>query len=558
MFLLVAPVLAAAPVVGRFADYPLEQLFTVSNGRVDTASEEGAPVYRWHPDVGTTSLLALKADNPLLARLRFFDRFDFEFRIAGEISEMGLSALGNVSAARQSKVHQWSIAVRTTESGVWHARSLELSRPNWFPWDNPDGEDAECFFRFDVLALTPGTVIELRAARLTRGMLLLKPDYELPVTWPVANKRADGGVRYTLHYQVLNAAGKPTTITAAVRSTHKRFTVNFDTPTIAVKAAEIATFTLTAEMSKADIDAAEELYTEPLHVEFTPACAPDAVCCWNGELVRPLSAGLKRQVIISEDDLTTVRNELKAGNAAMKSLIGLDQVVAAADQLVEKRLVHIPTGHARVTNNWPGDWRPGDAMPEAVNEKTGERQFDTELAGHVWKEYLGYLGGACENLGMAYLLTGDEKYAKKAIELFLLYAQQYGEQHWANGFDPAWNDGPAILCSSRVSTTSSYGSNWYFKGHCALLSKIADSPSWTEEQRARVYQDFVLPYAEEIMKFPGGLNNMTDITNKNILLLGVACNDASLVRWATMNDSGLLARLRDIDRDGFSSEGRPA
>jgi hypothetical protein len=67
----------------------------------------------------------------------------------------------------------------------------------------------------------------------------------------------------------------------------------------------------------------------------------------------------------------------------------------------------------------------------------------------------------------------------------------------------------------------------------------------------------VLPYATEIMKFDGGIGNMTDITNCNLLLLGIVFDDAGLVRHALYSDPGLIRRLNDITPDGFSSEGRP-
>jgi hypothetical protein len=154
-------------------------------------------------------------------------------------------------------------------------------------------------------------------------------------------------------------------------------------------------------------------------------------------------------------------------------------------------------------------------------------------------------------------MTGDEKYARKAVELLGLYGRQYLELTWRNLFDPPWNSGPPILASSRSAGVSTYGSNWFYKGHCRLLSMVADSPQWTDEQRRAVYEGFVVPLATEIMKYRGDVSNQTDISNHDVLLLGLAWRDAGLVRWALYHDAGLLARLADIDADGFSSEGRP-
>jgi hypothetical protein len=90
-----------------------------------------------------------------------------------------------------------------------------------------------------------------------------------------------------------------------------------------------------------------------------------------------------------------------------------------------------------------------------------------------------------------------------------------------------------------------------------MLGCINASALLTPEARARIYKGFVLPYATELMKFPGGISNMTDITNTNRLTLGLVFNDANLVRFALLSEPGLISRLGDIDEDGFSSEGRP-
>lgn len=547
----------AAPASLDLGTFAPAELWEATGGAVEGVGTGPDQVLRWAPAAGQTALLSMRPTHALFGRLRYFDRLRFEFRVAqGEIQELGLEALGHVSGPRQYKVHQWGLALRTTERGKWHTRDIDLARPNWFPWDIADGQGEEGYFRLSALALLPGTVIELRHLRLTRGLITVKPDYDLQITWPQLTRGADGSVSYTVTYQVLNSSGRPATITAAVRSSHSKFDVKLDQAALPAKLGEVVTFTLTGTMSAAAIAATPELYAEPLQVEFGLSSHPEATIRWQGELVRPLSATLRRQVVFAQADLDAMRGILRDGPPAAKSALAVEPILATADELLGKRLEHIPTGSVHVTNGYPGDWRPGDAMPEAVDTKAGAREYATDRAGHVWKEYLGFSGQACDRLGTAYLLTGDEKYARKAIELLALYARQYVEMPWRNMFDPPWNRGPDILCSSRAAGNSTYGSNWYFKGHCRLLSMVADSPSWTPEQRRDVYERFVVPYAAELMKFPGGISNQTDITNHNVMLLGAACDDAGLVRWAAMRDSGLLARLGDIDADGFSSEGR--
>ena len=173
------------------------------------------------------------------------------------------------------------------------------------------------------------------------------------------------------------------------------------------------------------------------------------------------------------------------------------------------------------------------------------------------REYLGQSGRATENLGLAYAITGDEKYAAKAVDLMDLYAQQYGSLDWSGGFEGPWSNGPVTLSASRTAASSAYGSNWFFRLHMKMLGLINESPSFTPEARDRIYKGFVRPYATELMKFRGGISNMTDITNTNLLTLGLVFNDANLVQFALNSEPGLISRLADIDSDGFSSEGRP-
>jgi len=552
------PMLDCNAVAVCFDSCPLDRLFEVTGGSIGARQEAGETVYCWRPKLGETSVLALRRDCPLFDRLPRFDRLEFEIRIAqGEVSTIGLSALGHVSGPRQYKVHEWSVAARTTRAGVWHDRSCDLACPNWFPFDNPDGEGREGYFRFDVLALAPDTVVELRRLKLVRGLLRLKPDYEMPITWPVKQEAPDGSASYTMTYEVLNASGRPAEIVAAVLSRHKRFQVSFEPTRLPAKSARTVNFTLTASMTARDVQESPLLYAEPLRISFAPADIPEAACTWSGELVRPLPPGIRRQVVVAPSDLETVRRELEAKNKAVADLVGLQKTLAKADEFLQKELKHIPAGHQWPGTNYPPGWRVGSVMPEVENTLTGQRQWGTDMAGLVWKKYLAYPGDMCDHLGMAYLLTGEEKYARKAMELFRLYAEQYAEQPWGRPFELPWLAGVPTLGASRCSSTSTYGSNWYFKGFCRLLSMTADSPAWSKDDRETVYKGFVLPYATELMKFRGGISNMTDITNHNVLLLGLVFDDAHLVRWATLRDVGLLERLRDIDEDGFSSEGRP-
>ncbi len=555
---------AAIPLVEDLTWLPAADLLTVENGSIEAVESGGRTIWRWKIETGQTSRLAIRADHPLFSQLRYFDRLQLEYRVAGgEINSFDLRALGHVSGPRQYKVHSFRIAVGTTPREAWQRDELDLAVPYWFPWDNPDGEGQEGYFRFEAMSVAPGTVIEIASARLIRGLIYRKPDYELPITWPVATNLADGSVAYTLSFTVLNSSGRPATIRARVASNHGRlgelgrFVVRLDHEQIDVQASQSATFKLTATIREADIAKTPELYSEPLWVTFAPAHEPEASTWWLGRLVRPLSAGVRRQVVLSAADQALIRGKLQTNDAAMRKLVGLDAAVAKADEFLAKQLLTVPESYGHVRNAYPAPWKPGDIMCEAVNSETGERRVGDAIAGAVWREYLGNTGRATYWTGLAYLLTGDEKYARKGIELLRLYARQYGERRWNVLFDVPFFRGAPIQSSTRIGSNSSYGANWDHKGLCELASMIADSPSWTEADRRLVYEGFLLPYVTELAKLPGQISNQTDITNHNLLLLGLAFRDAHMVYLALLRDCGLISRLADIDADGFSSEGRP-
>lgn len=550
---------AGHPPVVDFSAMPVTDQWDCVNGAVEArAGEHGSAVWQWSVNEGQTAELRLRPGRDPFDALRYYDRLRLRVRIAaGRIDSLGLRALGHVSGGRAYKVHQWNLAFGSTATNVWLERDVDLTRPNWLPWDNPDGEGREGYFVLDAVASAPGTVLELSDVQLVRSALLVKPFYELPVTWPLKAAHEDGSVSYRMAVQVLNVGGAPAVVSARVVSGHARFRVALATNAVAARASETVEFPVEATLAASDIAALPELASETLRIAFTADSSPDVPALFEIPLVRPLSRGLNPQAVVPEADLAFVRERIAAGDEAFLKRLGWDAVRKSADAFLAKRLLLIPPGH-----QWPGSksglgWKVGEAMPGIENPETGEKEFGTVRAGLVWKQYLTYPGYAAENLGQAYLFSGDETYAAKAIELFLLYARQYGELPWNKAFEVPWLAGPSLQTSSRMASSSSYGSNIFMKHHMRLLSMIARSPSWTPEAFGAVYTNFAIPYGAEIAKAYSGINNQTDISSHNLVLLGLVFDDALMLHQAVMADAGLLARIRDIDADGFSSEGRP-
>lgn len=145
------------------------------------------------------------------------------------------------------------------------------------------------------------------------------------------------------------------------------------------------------------------------------------------------------------------------------------------------RFAELPRGRGVIRNNLPkapdgAPLAPGAFMPEIVNTKTGAREVGTPLADLFWKEYMGY-GNGVESLALSYLLTQDEKYAQKAIELFQLFGEQYQHLEWGSQFNSPWNQGDMNLSSSRYTINVTYGTNWFLKWHMRLLAAIKKGAS---------------------------------------------------------------------------------
>jgi len=540
-------------------------LWSTINSQVEASGAADESVLSWTLNEGQNAELALKPETPLFSQLRDYDRLEFEFRVqSGRLDSLEFRALGHVSGPRRNKLHQWGLAVLTTPPGVWHSRQIDLARPNWFPWDNPDGTPPQ--FGFGALAVAPNTVVEFRKLRLIAAPLRVKPFFETPVTWPIRSTESDGNTAYSFEVPVQNISGKPAEIQAQLESTHDAFHVTCEPASVPAKNGETVVFRVRATISQAAIAATPELFSEELRITFRTRDDPSASTTFPMVLTRPLTSGTGKSFILPAGDAKFLRDTYATGDAKAIKELGIDKILADADAFLAIRLDQIPGGHGRVENNWPvvpGSNPPrryqiGTTMPEIVDSETGLREVGTPLANRVWKEYLGTSGRAPESLGLAYLITGDEKYAAKAVELMELYATQYASLPWGSVFEAPWGNGPAILSASRVSTNSGYGSNWLFRFHARMLGLINESPSLTPEARQRILAGFVLPYATELMKFSGGISNMTDITNTNLLILGLVFDDANMVRFALLTDPGLISRLADIDEDGFSSEGRPA
>ena len=558
-FLFALPIVSAREPVAHLGRLPVDETFTVTNGQIEKKGE----ILVWTIPRGQTSTLALSQGSPLINRLRYFDRLAFDYRIvSGRIQFLfDVDAHGLRPGPRQAKQHEWHIGFPTTEPNVWHQTQVVFDIPAWLKWDPKDGLEHETELLLEVGAGAEDLVIELRDLKLVPDLIYLKPWWLSPVSFPIRTED-----RYRIEYQLVNLGKGKQKVRAEIQSQHDAFDLSVEPAEVEVLPFGAQMFTVTAKLVKTDLP---ELYEEDLHVAFVPQDEPEGPYLASGWLVKPLAEGYQRQVVYSQDDLERLKGMLD--REEVRKWLQLERRTKNADWFLDVKLAAIPGTRGWAHSGYRGDSCPtegcegrmkcGDVMPFVVCPKCGRQEAATQKAATVWKLWLGSNTsgeGGLDDLGTVYLLTGDEKYARKAIDLFLLYAEQYEKLPWTGmANDARYYRGNYLLAASRIAHASTYGSNFLLKGHFRLLNMIANSPSWTDEERKKVHEGFVLPAAAELAKFPGGLFNMTDITNYDLILAGLSCGDANILYRGLQWESGLVKRLTDIKPDGFSSEGRP-
>jgi len=500
--------------VADLHELPFENLFSVTNGRIER-QEAG---FQWTIPKGQTSTLALSQSCPVLKRLRYYDRLLFDYRIAsGRIQFLfNVNAFGIRPGPRQGKMYQWHIGLPTTPPKQWHPTQIVFDVPAWLPWNNKDGQEHECILNLEVGAGSEDLVLELRNLKLVPDHVYVKPWWLVPVSFPQTK-----GDAYEAQYEVANPGPGKRKVTAEVRSSHDAFEVTVEPDAVEMLPFRTQTFTVRAKPVK---DGLPELHKENLVVAFVPEDAPGAAYLASSWLVRPLTEGYRKQVIYSQEELKLLKSMLD--REEVRKWLKLDQRIKNADWFLDVRLENIPGTRSWSHRGYRGNVCPTQdcggvmvctaSMPEVECRKCGRREIGTPKAAIVWKLWMGSNTdgrGGLDDLGTAYLLTGDEQYARKAIDLFLVYAEQYSKLPWTDmANDAPYYRGNYLLAASRIAHGSTYGTNFLLKGHFRLLNMISESPSWTDETRQKVYEGFVIPAFAELAKFPGGLFNMTDIT----------------------------------------------
>ncbi|MBS3764812.1 MAG: heparinase II/III family protein, partial [Planctomycetes bacterium] len=559
-----------------FEDYSPENLWRAANSTVDVVNAEGGEVsWRWHIEGGSEAFLWVSEKAPFHDVMPRYDRFIYDIKFSdGRIDRVWPRTRGLMPSPKPDMTGEWNLFHFTHPHGQWITYQQRFDDPSWNGSSAspiPDGVkiDRSRVLSFTCLPKTTSVTVTLRNCRLVRDRIRVhKPYLTRPVGWPVLKEGQNGQRYYATPYFVKNVSDKKTTVLPKIRSAHEHFDVRVEPQRAGLKPGETCRF----EVHASAVQNRESPVgtQETAVVSFVPEDSPELAYRTETFCAVPLPGDFPRAVVLTPEEREELRQKgEKAVDEAVRFWMGLsleDQteipgwVGGTVVWGMPCRCEKCEKGVMKVSSKW--------LHVECNNPKCDHAEYHTRKADALWIATwcsIHQRGPSPLALGRAYVATGEEKYAQKAISLLSLLARHYPHLPWHHSQHPKGSTypappGPGIWAngaSSRWASTPTYGTSFMVQDLARLHNMIADSPSWTNYQRKLVHRGFWIPVATEMAKIVPGLSNMNDIINADLVLAGHSTRDANMIHRGTRSPSGILSRLQDISPDGFSSEGAP-
>jgi hypothetical protein len=242
-----------------------------------------------------------------------------------------------------------------------------------------------------------------------------------------------------------------------------------------------------------------------------------------------------------------------------QSAVRKDQAVREADTLL-RNPVRIPDGWG----NWVFYYAcPDDASPlEALNEKEHQcprckKVHKDERTVAAYRTLLhDHANAAALQLGWAYALTGDERYAKEVRRILLKYADDYPgyparKDRWdRTGFF-------AQLGGRRYSQSLDEAVGIIKMAKAYDLTRSA--PVWNEKDRQHVEKNFFRPTADTLLYANRDINNHQTWYNAGLISIASVLGDQELLDKVLKMRGGFHDQLnRSVGSDGLWYEGTMA
>jgi hypothetical protein len=562
-----------APMVD-LSQFPPDAVWRCANSTISSLKDpDGTVMWRWEIKSGGEAFLWLNESLPVHKDLSRFQRLMFDVNFAeGRIDQFWPRTVGLLAPPDDKMFCEWNLFYFTHPHKTWITYQQVLSDPTWFAFPSAFSQppqdvkmDRAHALGFECLAKGQSCVVELRHCRLIRDTIsVIKPYLTNPIGWPEL-ERKDSGAGYRTPYFVKNVSAHPVAVSTAVRSPHALFDITVDPAQATIPPGQRRRFDVIASLSAEKEKTAAPMAEETAVVEFVPDRDESLAYRTETLCTAPLPEQAQRMAMYTPQQVRDLKRDAASAVADAKFWMNvkLDDQTEIPHGVGHMLIWAIPakcpvckTGTLHADENWL----------EVECDRCGHTEMHSRLADAVWIATWAAIHGSGSSplsLGRAYLATGDEKYAKKAIQLLKILAGGYAKLPWHNANSPAgWDhaepaspDAVTIGASARWGNSPSYGTNFMVAGLAALHNTVVNSPSWTDHDRALVHDGFWVPVATELMKITPGISNMNDINNHDLILAALSTGDANILYRGTLDPMGIASRMKDISPDGFSDEG---
>ncbi len=156
-----------------------------------------------------------------------------------------------------------------------------------------------------------------------------------------------------------------------------------------------------------------------------------------------------------------------------------------------------------------------------------------------------------ERLGLAYALTGNERYAVKTRELLLAYAERYESFPIHDYQNKTSKKGARVFAQTLDESVRLIGVAWGY-------DLIYNSPCMSEADRGAIEKRFLRPAVDVIRRNDMGISNWQSWHNAAIAAVGSCLQDSAMLHEALYGSSGFSFQLdKSLLSDGFWYEGTP-
>lgn len=460
--------------------------------------------------------------------IRKYDRLVMNVKIVdGHVTDFGL-VTGGFPQPGKFKFPRWAKYDESTPSGHWMEYSCNLHLCEW-----PGGAAKFLDASRPALSLlyTPGkgnTGILVDHLRLVRDPVRIGYDWIAPVK-PLQILRKGGRVEYVKEIEVTNVSVQDVKLQFRFsKESVRKFKGTLKPKKVKLKRGEKVTCMATFRPSSR---------LKPLEVENQIIeVVPDN----NSSLIQRIEI-LTAAPFPPVKHPFTVKEIQKGGHAE--------------NLLKEFETVRLPKGpciwmsqsslnsNGRCVDRHQG--QDADGFDRLKCRTCGKAQEATSLTGGVFHRRL---VSAALRLGTAYQSTKDIRYANKAKEIFLAYAEGYHKYPLHEPLSEASSylcpNGSTYLLGTVVMTPMT-----------RALDLIWESGALSDEDKQKIVDGFLMPAALEMMKIYPGMTNMQDAMNESLFNLGATIGDPNLLAHSLYGSHGLEAKINSVvDEDGATPE----